>query len=33
LIPANATTVFAHLYTGLLMFVGYVLAILVPALA
>jgi 1,4-dihydroxy-2-naphthoate octaprenyltransferase len=33
LIPANATTVFAHLYTGLLMFAGYVVAILVPALA
>lgn len=33
LIPANATTVFAHLYTGLLMFVGYVVAILVPSLA
>lgn len=33
LIPANATTIFAHLLTGLLIFVGYVLATVVPALA
>lgn len=33
LIPANATTIFAHLLTGLLIFVGYVVATLVPALA
>jgi len=32
LIPANATTVFAHLFTGLLMFVGYVVAVLIPAI-
>jgi len=31
LIPANATTIFAHLFTGLLMFVGIVVAVLVPA--
>lgn len=31
LIPANATTIFAHLFTGLLMFVGYVVAVLIPA--
>lgn len=33
LIPANATTVFAHFYTGLLMVGGYVVAKLIPALA
>ncbi len=31
LIPANATTIFAHLFTGLLMFLGYVVAVLIPA--
>ncbi len=33
LIPANANTIFAHLLTGLLMGVGYVVAMLIPALA
>lgn len=33
LIPANATTIFAHLLTGLLIFLGYVVATLLPALA
>ena len=31
-IPANATTIFAHLYTGLLLAGGYVIATLAPGL-
>jgi 1,4-dihydroxy-2-naphthoate octaprenyltransferase len=33
LIPANATTIFAHLLTGLLIFLGYVVATLLPNFA